>query len=108
MRNDTGHQLYKFDTNRVTNFKMADKIAAVQMHGCISSVYISFQAYCISPYASFYAGLSCSYKRTNAILKKKMNTVQLQSSGDMETVVPDRYVTAVTIPVVVALSPMKA
>ena len=43
MRNDTGHQLQKFDTNRITNSKMADKMASVQMHGCISSVYISFQ-----------------------------------------------------------------
>ena len=30
MRNDTGHQLYKFDTNRITNSNMADKMAAVQ------------------------------------------------------------------------------
>ena len=30
MRNDTEHQLYKFDTNRITNSKMADKMAAVQ------------------------------------------------------------------------------
>ena len=30
MRNDTGHQLYKFDTNRITNSKMANKMAAVQ------------------------------------------------------------------------------
>ena len=43
VRNDTGHQLQKFDTNRITNSKMLDKTAVVQMHGCISSVYISFQ-----------------------------------------------------------------
>ena len=30
MRNDNGHQLYNFDTNRITNSKMADKMAAVQ------------------------------------------------------------------------------
>ena len=30
MRNDTEHQFYKFDTNRITNPKMADKMAAVQ------------------------------------------------------------------------------
>ena len=30
MRNDTEHQLYKFDKNRITNSKMADKMAAVQ------------------------------------------------------------------------------
>ena len=30
MRNDTGHQLYKFDINRITNSKMSDKMAAVQ------------------------------------------------------------------------------
>ena len=30
MRNDTGHQLYKCDTNRNTNSKMANKMAAVQ------------------------------------------------------------------------------
>ena len=37
-------------------------MADVQGYGCISSVYIFFSsgiAYCISPYASFYAGLSC-------------------------------------------------
>ena len=43
MRNDTGHQLYKFDRNLITNSKMADKMAAEQGCGCISSVYISFQ-----------------------------------------------------------------
>ena len=30
MRNDSAHQLYKFDTNQITNSKMADKMAAVQ------------------------------------------------------------------------------
>ena len=30
MHNDTGHQLYKFDTNRITNSKMVDKMAVVQ------------------------------------------------------------------------------
>ena len=30
MRNDTGHQLYKFHTHRITNSKMADKMVAVQ------------------------------------------------------------------------------
>ena len=30
MRNDTEHQLYKFDKNRITKSKMADKMAAVQ------------------------------------------------------------------------------
>ena len=30
MRNDSAHQLYKFDTNPITNSKMADKMAAVQ------------------------------------------------------------------------------
>ena len=44
VRNDTGHQLQKFATNWITNSKMADKMAAVQGYGCISSVYISFQA----------------------------------------------------------------
>ena len=43
VRNNTEHQLQKFDTNGITNSEMADKMAAVQMHGCISSVYISFQ-----------------------------------------------------------------
>ena len=28
-RNDTGHDLYEFYTNRITNSKMADKVAAV-------------------------------------------------------------------------------
>ena len=28
--NDTGHQLQKFDTNPITNSKMADKMAAVK------------------------------------------------------------------------------
>ena len=32
----------------------------LQGYGCISNVYISSTiAYCISPYANFYAGLSC-------------------------------------------------
>ena len=43
MRNDTGHQLQKFDTYQITNSKMANKMAAVQKHDCISSVYISFE-----------------------------------------------------------------
>ena len=30
VRNDSAHQLYKFDTNRITNSKMANKMAAVQ------------------------------------------------------------------------------
>ena len=30
MRNDSVHQLYKFDTNPIPNSKMADKMAAVQ------------------------------------------------------------------------------
>ena len=30
MRNDTEHQLYKFDTNRITNSLMAGKMASVQ------------------------------------------------------------------------------
>ena len=30
MRNDSAHQLYKFDTNPITNSKMAAKMAAVQ------------------------------------------------------------------------------
>ena len=30
VRNDTGHHLYKFNTNRITNSKMVDKMAAVQ------------------------------------------------------------------------------
>ena len=30
MRNDSAHQLYKFNTNPITNSKMADKMAAVQ------------------------------------------------------------------------------
>ena len=30
MRNDSAHQLLKFDTNPVTSSKMADKMAAVQ------------------------------------------------------------------------------
>ena len=30
MRNDSAHQLKKFDTNPITNSKMADKMAAVQ------------------------------------------------------------------------------
>ena len=30
MRNYSAHQLYKFDTNPITNSKIADKIAAVQ------------------------------------------------------------------------------
>ena len=34
--------MQKFDTNGITNSKIADKMAAVQGHGCISSVYISF------------------------------------------------------------------
>ena len=43
VRSDTGHQLYKFDTNRIANSNMADKMAAVQGYGHILSVYISFQ-----------------------------------------------------------------
>ena len=30
MRNDSAHQLYKFDTKPITNSKMADKLAPVQ------------------------------------------------------------------------------
>ena len=30
MRNDSAHELYKFDTNPITNSKMADIMAAVQ------------------------------------------------------------------------------
>ena len=30
MRNDSAHQLLKFDTNPITNSKMAEKMAAVQ------------------------------------------------------------------------------
>ena len=30
MRNDSAHQLHKFDKNPITNSKMADKMAAVQ------------------------------------------------------------------------------
>ena len=30
MRNDSAHHLLKFDTNPITNSKMADKLAAVQ------------------------------------------------------------------------------
>ena len=30
MRNDSAHQLWKFDTNPITNSKMANKMAAVQ------------------------------------------------------------------------------
>ena len=45
MRNDTGQQLQKFDTNRITNSKMAAKMAAVQGYGSNSSVYISFQVH---------------------------------------------------------------
>ena len=30
MNNDSAHQLYKFDTNPITNSKMADKMAAGQ------------------------------------------------------------------------------
>ena len=48
---------------------MADKMAAVQGYGCILSVYIlSVIAYCISPYASFYAGLSCYFMHFVLIL----------------------------------------
>ena len=43
MRNDTGHQLQKFDTNLITNSKMVDKTAAVQGHACISNVYVSLK-----------------------------------------------------------------
>ena len=35
--------MYKFDTNRITNSKIAAKMLAVQGYGCISSVYISFE-----------------------------------------------------------------
>ena len=31
MRNDSAHQLQKFDTNPIANSKMADKMAAVQV-----------------------------------------------------------------------------
>ena len=44
MRNESAHQLYKFGTNWIANSKMADKMAAVQVYGCNSGVYISFQA----------------------------------------------------------------
>ena len=30
MGNDSAHELYKFDTNPITNSKMADKMAAAQ------------------------------------------------------------------------------
>ena len=41
MRNDTGHQLCKFDTNRITNSKMADKMAAVFCKGiAVSQAFI--------------------------------------------------------------------
>ena len=43
VRNESAHQFYKYDTNWITNSKMADKMAAVHVYGCISSVYISFQ-----------------------------------------------------------------
>ena len=35
MRNDSAHQLQKFDTNPITNSKMVDKMAAV--HGKVTA-----------------------------------------------------------------------
>ena len=47
-------------THSITNSKMADKMAACQGMAVSQAYFIaSGIAYCISPYASFYAGLSC-------------------------------------------------
>ena len=53
--------LIQIDTNRITKSKMADKMAAVQMHGCISSVYIYFKWYSLLHFAvcQLLCGLSC-------------------------------------------------
>ena len=58
MRNDSVYQLKKFDTNPIRNSKMADKIASVIAH-------------CISPYASFNAGLSCNTTHACMLLRMK-------------------------------------
>ena len=51
MRNDTGHQLYKFDTNWITNSKMADKMAAVQGMAISQAFIFHCQCYSILHFA---------------------------------------------------------
>ena len=52
MQNYTKNQLYKFDTNRITNSKMADKMAAMKGYGSISVAFIfHFKCYSILHFA---------------------------------------------------------
>ena len=65
MRNDTGQQLLKFDTNRITNSKMADKMAAVQGMTVSQAFIFNFKSYSVAIFAlhglSFYHDI-CSYR----------------------------------------------
>ena len=53
VRNDTGHQLWKFDTSRITNSKIADKMAAVQGMAVSQAFIFHFKCYNVLHFAVF-------------------------------------------------------
>ena len=70
MRNDSAHQLQKFDTNPITNSMMADKMAAREtLLLAVTQPFINMETsfYSISPHACFHAGLSCFYNGVDSV-----------------------------------------